>query len=684
MRYRAYKYIINHLRPLTFCSFALAITLILLNSSTLHIHDITRTCGVVLALFTVSNIIAYQNKRAEISSTKAAYTLLITAIGATLLMPLLTSGSSLLWSTASSIFILSTTALNITIRSYEQPDKRLLYSSLIALLAIISAMLSLQNALAILSSTPLNLLPIAMYVAAITRFILSSYKPCTTPKETPLTLYILSAVMVTASTFLIPENLASSLLIATMSALMLFHIYKHKHISYGLSHIAATLTALTIALKMYHLGLENNTIAEEFNILLMASLAVIFSANNISLLNIRYRGVKNSSSKSIKCIISLSLIVVLLVSLHLRNRIYESVDTYTKESDREQMSLLISDIYRYDNTIKVNSLYRESSRHLAEYREQHHEHTDVILKLSNVLICSLLLVLIAIYIIYCIHTKHLDVLEHNMAKVSRRQPMPLEEGDHSQLSLLIKEYNKLIEEHEQWHMKDIMAERQLAWNKMTRVIAHEVKNLLTPIMLKNQMLLFKKEHNMEQWMDMVEDSCKCSISQTKKINVMMRNIMQSPEKYLHKSSGSDIRQLLSEIIKLQSGEKIIFKTSHALDTLDIKVNISPEELWSILNNIVINAIDAIHQRPSGGGAIIFDAKIREQRCTLTIWNNGLCIPEDVLPNIFNYRFTTKSEGNGYGLYHVRKLIHLAGGDISVASDKDKGTVFKVCLPVVVD
>jgi signal transduction histidine kinase len=67
---------------------------------------------------------------------------------------------------------------------------------------------------------------------------------------------------------------------------------------------------------------------------------------------------------------------------------------------------------------------------------------------------------------------------------------------------------------------------------------------------------------------------------------------------------------------------------------------------------------------------------------IDISNDGPAIPPDVLPQIFDPLFTTKSadEGTGLGLAISRRIVREHGGEIECRSD-DAGTVFSIRLPV---
>ena len=124
----------------------------------------------------------------------------------------------------------------------------------------------------------------------------------------------------------------------------------------------------------------------------------------------------------------------------------------------------------------------------------------------------------------------------------------------------------------------------------------------------------------------------------------------------------------------------------------------PDDLWSVdidrgqigqvVQNLVINADQAMPQ----GGTLEIAAEnlelIEESRLPLgagayvkiSFADQGIGIPQKVLPNIFDPYFTTKPAGHGLGLAISHSIITRHGGHISVHSEQGVGTTFSILLP----
>ena len=94
-------------------------------------------------------------------------------------------------------------------------------------------------------------------------------------------------------------------------------------------------------------------------------------------------------------------------------------------------------------------------------------------------------------------------------------------------------------------------------------------------------------------------------------------------------------------------------------------------------NLIKNALEAM---PVGGALKV--ALTHKQHCAfVTVSDTGCGIEESDLARIFDIYYTTKQEGAGLGLMMVYDAIAEHGGKIEVVSKRNKGTTFKILLPI---
>jgi two-component system NtrC family sensor kinase len=110
------------------------------------------------------------------------------------------------------------------------------------------------------------------------------------------------------------------------------------------------------------------------------------------------------------------------------------------------------------------------------------------------------------------------------------------------------------------------------------------------------------------------------------------------------------------------------------------IKVSPSELQQVFLNLINNALDAMEKK---GGTLSISAGLEGDHIVIEVSDDGVGIPEDNLSQIFDPFFTTKpvGKGTGLGLSICYGIIKKLGGEISAHSVIDKGSRFRVKLPL---
>jgi signal transduction histidine kinase len=110
----------------------------------------------------------------------------------------------------------------------------------------------------------------------------------------------------------------------------------------------------------------------------------------------------------------------------------------------------------------------------------------------------------------------------------------------------------------------------------------------------------------------------------------------------------------------------------------ITVEANTRQLYIVLNNLVLNSIDALAGREFPSISVTWDAS--DDLVELRLDDNGCGVPQKDLPRVFDTFFSTKpSTGTGLGLSMARAIIELYGGNITMSSREAIGTTVTVRL-----
>jgi PAS domain S-box-containing protein len=107
----------------------------------------------------------------------------------------------------------------------------------------------------------------------------------------------------------------------------------------------------------------------------------------------------------------------------------------------------------------------------------------------------------------------------------------------------------------------------------------------------------------------------------------------------------------------------------------LKIDVSQFSL--AISNLLINSIQAV----SEGGEIDLTTRGSKKNIFVVLKDNGAGISPEHLPKIFDFMFSTKPTGSGLGLSIAKKIISDHHGEITVRSEVNKGSVFRIRIPL---
>jgi PAS domain S-box-containing protein len=96
-----------------------------------------------------------------------------------------------------------------------------------------------------------------------------------------------------------------------------------------------------------------------------------------------------------------------------------------------------------------------------------------------------------------------------------------------------------------------------------------------------------------------------------------------------------------------------------------------------ISNLLINSIQAVSEK----GEIHLFTRGSKKNVFIVVRDNGAGISKENLPKIFDFMFSTKPMGSGLGLSIAKKIISDHHGEISVRSEANKGSTFRIRIPI---
>ena len=218
------------------------------------------------------------------------------------------------------------------------------------------------------------------------------------------------------------------------------------------------------------------------------------------------------------------------------------------------------------------------------------------------------------------------------------------------------------------------AEKLAAVGQLAAGIAHEIRNPLASMsgsiqMLRDELVLDQENRRL---MDII-------LRETERLNKLINGFLDYARPYKPEKEEVDFSNVLTETLDVF--EKGLSQDQRITIQRDImpqlKVYGERERLKEVLWNLFNNAAQSM----PGEGTVNISLKKEGDLAVAKIRDTGEGIEEKDLERVFEPFFTTKSYGSGLGLATVYRIIEGHGGEIKVESEKGKGTVFSVRLPL---
>lgn len=223
-----------------------------------------------------------------------------------------------------------------------------------------------------------------------------------------------------------------------------------------------------------------------------------------------------------------------------------------------------------------------------------------------------------------------------------------------------------------------------AKDRFYSVISHDLKNPFQGL-LSYADLLYEE-------FDSLPDNTKKEIVkgiriQSKKIYELLINLLEwtklQSDKIIIEPKKINLRDKVNEILNLH-GASATIKNIKLKNEIDSNAIIFVDEyiLNTVLNNLISNAIKFTQE----GGTVTINSLFSSDGVEITVQDTGIGISSDDIQKLFNpdTHFSTKGtyseSGSGLGLLLCKEMIEKHGGNISVESKLNEGSIFKVFFP----
>lgn len=342
-------------------------------------------------------------------------------------------------------------------------------------------------------------------------------------------------------------------------------------------------------------------------------------------------------------------------------KLYEDYNLHLDEVTREQFRKDIEEIMSIENQKAI------AQRVFINEIELYSKFVFFFLTVSVII-----LFLISFYFI----TRPLKRLQDATLQLAQGNlAVSIKESKFSPLNDLIISFNKMSQELQSNRNKLIQAEKDAAWRDMARILAHEIKNPLTPIRLSLERLEMKyalKSKDLDEVFSNVTAVIHEEINNLQTFASEFSKFAKLPEAVMkHYNVNKQIAEICTPY---QTELKIDLKLEEKLPLLFAdKIQVK-----QVLENLIQNSINAAKD----DFIIKINTDFTDSIINILIQDNGYGIEVKDINEIFKPYFTKSRGGTGLGLAIVKRIIESHGGSITVESQVDMGTTFNLSFPIV--
>jgi len=220
------------------------------------------------------------------------------------------------------------------------------------------------------------------------------------------------------------------------------------------------------------------------------------------------------------------------------------------------------------------------------------------------------------------------------------------------------------------------AEQLALIGEMAAGLAHEVKNPLAGMKGALEILLEDLPEG-----DPHRSVLRHVLEEIQRINRIITDLLDYARPRPPSHVQTDVNRLVEHVV---SATRVQLVNSHV--TVEFQpapelpsIIADPDELQKVVLNLLLNAIQAVHEH----GHIVVRTSYdpQERAIKLSVTDDGEGIPPENLDKIFRPFFTTKKRGTGLGLATCQRIVSGYGGTITVTSEVGKGSTFTVTLPL---
>ena len=220
----------------------------------------------------------------------------------------------------------------------------------------------------------------------------------------------------------------------------------------------------------------------------------------------------------------------------------------------------------------------------------------------------------------------------------------------------------------------LLREEELqAWQRLVRVLGHELNNSLTPItsIAESLVRILKRDPRAEDWEEDVLHGLGIISARSESLSRFISSYARLAKLPKPRLQSVEVESLIGRVVMLESRLRPVVENGP-----DLRINADADQLEQVLINLIRNAVDASLET---GGKVVVDWNRSSAGVQFRVRDEGHGLSNTA--NLFVPFFTTKPGGSGIGLVLSRQIVEAHGGTLALRNRTDApGCEATITLP----
>ncbi len=251
-----------------------------------------------------------------------------------------------------------------------------------------------------------------------------------------------------------------------------------------------------------------------------------------------------------------------------------------------------------------------------------------------------------------------------------RWDVEIHSNSRDEVGSLVTSFNIMVANLKTNQEKMISLEKMAAWRGIARILAHEIKNPLTPIQLMVQQLRDEYSGEDVQYRTLLTECTDIISDEVEKLRHLVQEFSHFARMPEVKKQPADLNALLDDVCRLYATQKLRVE----LDPRIPIVTFDAEKMRRVFINLMDNAVTA-------GGPIEVVSGLQDRSVSVSVSDSGPGVDAEIIDKIFEPYYSTKHSGMGLGLAVVKKVVEEHGGSVQVKYKTTGGAEFVIVLPM---